>query len=233
MKGITILFTNIASGLKLAAALFVLIVFSTFPTRAQAVPFDYTLDVNTYLTWSVFDYDTIWTCLTSSMAVCQRTFATSDAVYFGGFDLNSFTFIDDEELLRRYDSEDYSVGEQQNVIGSLFVQIGVRDDSNSFWDFGERGILATYDMAQNGCDWSFEIDTSTRTCEFTLALDYEDWGNWVFFGAGAYLNDFRMDFVRVYGDYEPVHPSQVPEPGTLALFGLGLVGIGFSRRRKA
>ena len=26
---------------------------------------------------------------------------------------------------------------------------------------------------------------------------------------------------------------QVPEPGTLAIFGLGLVGLGFARRRKA
>lgn len=35
-----------------------------------------------------------------------------------------------------------------------------------------------------------------------------------------------------YGDYELRFTSAIPEPGTFALFGLGLVGLGFARRRK-
>ena len=49
-----------------------------------------------------------------------------------------------------------------------------------------------------------------------------------------------FDNIRITGDLipvpepegEPEETTSVPEPGTLTLFGLGLAGVGFMRRRR-
>jgi hypothetical protein len=47
--------------------------------------------------------------------------------------------------------------------------------------------------------------------------------------------DYGGAFDACYADQQQVRATataKVPEPGTLALFGLGLIGLGYARRRK-
>jgi hypothetical protein len=57
----------------------------------------------------------------------------------------------------------------------------------------------------------------------TLVLDFDYADHWIM------LSEIAIDYPT---PTTGVLPNQIPEPGTLAIFGLGLAGLGFARRRR-
>ncbi|EAQ97786.2 NF038132 family protein [Congregibacter litoralis] len=117
--------------------------------------------------------------------------------------------------------------------------------------FGLPAISATItpasaDIIDNATDWS-PLGSDSGTC-FDLGCGSTGWirSEFEIASAGNYLLEFGVtnisddvvntglayDGITVGG--EPIEPpSDVPAPATLALFGLGLAGLGWKRRKKA
>ena len=121
----------------------------------------------------------------------------------------------------------FVVGE--DTVYDYELTFGFRDDA---WD--GREYVKVYQAGEKTSYW--EVDTGTDSADGIIEgiSQLNDSGE-LFVKLKVKYGDFFLTDADLYAcglDYTPPPTTDVPEPATVALFGLGLLGMGIARKRQ-
>ncbi len=180
---------------------------------------------------TLMSYDAVWvdqeygnTLSATEVSNLQNFYNSNDAEVLVILDSN----WNDNSYLSRADNISFA----QNIVDWLAdtsVDKMVLIGENNLWNSWNQSILDIVGGGFNS-ECSGGVGTSTSSHSLTGGVSSVEniCGSTVLSGLGNPDMLFSNNMAAIYN-----RSSTVPEPSVIALFGLGLAGIGFARRRKA